>query len=152
MACSLHLEFAVLVRSATDELVHRLRGVGTCAQMLVSHVVFCSSAVNAACCGMIVSPLCVWKPRNSLRSRTFLLSRSWKFCVRRKFLRCSCLQDDLARGFAVFQSSLRFRRIRQRKHFINVQTEPALANPFEHIVRAPQQFFARSYEMAEHPA
>jgi len=65
---------------------------------------------------------------------------------------CRCLQDDLAGGFAVFQSSLCFRRFRQRKHFINVQPEPALANSLEYIVCAPQQFFARAYEMAEHPA
>src|SRR5215510_6333382 len=63
-----------------------------------------------------------------------------------------CSQDDLARGFAAFQSPLRFRRFRQWKHFINVQTEPALANTIEHIVCAAQQLFARAYEMAEHPA
>ena len=63
-----------------------------------------------------------------------------------------CSQDDLACGFAAFQSSLRFRRFRQRKHFINVQPEPALANPVEHIICASQQLFARAYEMAEHPA
>src|SRR5215813_10138445 len=63
-----------------------------------------------------------------------------------------CLQDDLARGFAVFQSPLRFRCFHQRKHFINVQPEPALANPVEHIICASQQLFARAYEMAEHPA
>src|SRR5215813_9427106 len=45
-----------------------------------------------------------------------------------------CSQDDLARGFAAFQSPLRFRRFRQRKNFINVQTEPALANPLQYIV------------------
>ena len=110
---------------------------------------------------MIVPPLCVWKPRNSLRSWTFLLVAQLKvLCPLEIFMAptegaaelCRRLQDDLARGFAVLQSSLRFRRFHQRKHFINVQTEPALTNPVEHIVCAPQQFFARACEMGEHPA
>src|SRR5262245_40988099 len=122
---------------------------------------FCSSTVNAGCCGMIVPPLCVWNPRNSLHSRTFLLAPQLNIlCPLEIFMApnegpaglCGCLQDDLARGFAVFQSSLRFRRFRQREHLINVQPEPALVNPVEHTIRAPQQFFARPCKMAEHPA
>jgi hypothetical protein len=44
---------------------------------------------------------------------------------------------------------LRFGRFLQRKHPINVQTEPSFTNAPDHIAHATQQLFPRAHEIVE---
>src|SRR5262249_34409647 len=51
---------------------------------------------------------------------------------------CRGLQDDLACGCAGLQSPLGVDGLRQREHPVNVQLEPALVNPVQHLAGTAQ--------------